>query len=199
MGTKSLDEAFRNLNGQLVSVERTTRSLTSKFENLSRGAELLKLGVLERVLENKRVSQARLLGLTAMMRDNRKLGIGLALAVGQSLLQRAVSKDNSGSLRAGISGFNDFAQGLGYSRWGVSLDKQFIVVPEDEIFSGRVWVTWESLRSALVELKQDTIGGEKLGNLDGVIAKLRQKKHILVHLFTPVVETSQSQWHPISN
>ena len=134
-----------------------------------------------------------------MRRDNSKLGIGLVLAIGQSLLRGAVSKDKSVALGAGISSFNDFAQGLGYSRWGVSLDKQFIVVPEDEIFSGRVWVTWESLRSALVELKQDTIGGEKLGNLDGVIAKLRQKKHILVHLFIPAAEPSQSHWRRVSD
>ena len=43
METKSIDEAFHNLNEQLMSVERTSRSLTAKLEDLSWEAEGLKL------------------------------------------------------------------------------------------------------------------------------------------------------------
>lgn len=198
MKTNSLDEAFRSLNEQLMSVERTSLSLTAKFEDLSREAEGLKLGVLERALENNRVSQAKQLGFTAMRRDHGKLGIGLALAVGQSLLQGAVSKDKSVALTAGISSLNGFAEGLGDSRWAVSLDRQFIVVPRDKVFSGRVWVTWESLQAAMKELKQRAIGGEELGDLDTIIDKLKHGWSKLVYLLIPVSEeTHLGRWRRV--
>ncbi len=197
--TTSLDEAFYNLNGQLMSVERTSRSLTAGFENLSRQTDLLKLEILERALENKRVSKSRLLGFTAMRRDSSKLGIGLALAVGQSLLQGAISKDNSVALGAGISSFNDFVQGLGDSRWAVSLDKQFIVIPEDKIVSGHVWVTWGSFHAAMEQLKQNVLGGDKLGDLGIVIDKLKHGRSKLVYLLIPVSEeTHLGPWRPVT-
>jgi hypothetical protein len=199
METISLDEALRDLNEQLVSLETSSRSLNAKFGGLFRDAESLKIGVLERALENKRVSHAKSLGFTAMKRDKGKLGLGLALAISQSFLHRTVTKDKSMALTAAVSGFNDFAQGLGNCRWAVSLDRQFIVVSQDKVFAGHIWVTWESLQNAFEELRQDTTRGEKLGNLDIIIAKLRKKKHKLVHIFIPVVETSQSQWHPVGN
>jgi hypothetical protein len=199
MEAESLDDVFRNLNEQLTSLESTTHRLITQFNKLSREVEALKVEILELILENKRASQARSLGFTAMKGDHRKLGLGIALAIGQSFLQAAVDKDSSSAIAAGISGFNHFSQGLGDSRWAVSLDSQFIIVPRDGIFAGHVWVTWESLQNALQELRQDTTRGEKLENLGVVIAKLRDKKHKLVRLLIPVVETSQSQWHPVRN
>lgn len=199
MKTKSLDDVFRNLNEQLMSVERTSRSLTAKFENLSREAEGLKLGVLECTLERKRVYQAGSKGFAAMKQDKKKLGIGLGLAVAQSLLKGAATKDKSAALAAGISGFSDFVQELGNSRWAVSLDRQFIVVPRDKVFSGRVWVTWESLQAAMEELRQKAIGGEKLGDLDTVIDKLKHGWSKLVYLLIPVSEeTRLGRWRRIN-
>lgn len=199
METNSLDEAFRSLNEQLMSVEITSHSLTAKFEDLSRETEGLKLGILERALENKRVLQAKQLGFTAMRRDHGKLGIGLGLAVAQSLLTGAATKDKSAALTAGISGFNDFVQGLGNSRWAVSLDRQFVVVPRDKVFSGRVWVTWESLQAAMEGLTQKALGGEDLGDLDTVIDKLKHGLSKLVYLLIPVSEeTHLGRWRRVN-
>jgi hypothetical protein len=199
MDNNSLDGAFRNFSKQLVLVERTVSVLSGKLRNLSREEEVLKLDVLERALENKKVSQARRIGLAAMKKDNKNLIIGLATALGESLLQGAISKGNSVALGAGISSFNDFMQGLGDSRWAVSLDKQFIVIPEDKIFSGHVWVTWGSFHSAMKQLKQNVLGGDKLGDLDIVIDKLKHGRSKLVYLLIPVSEeTHLGPWRPVT-
>jgi hypothetical protein len=193
MEQNSLGDVFASLGEQLVALESTTRNLTARFENLSRETEEMKLEILQLVLENRKASQSRSLGFAHMKSDHRKLGLGLALAVSQSLLQAAIHKDGSLAIAAGISGFNHFSQGLGDASWAVSSDTQFIVVPRDKVFPGHRWVTWESLQNALRELKQDTTRGEKLGNLDVVASKLEQNKNKLVYLFIPMDETSPNQ------
>ena len=199
METKHFDKASLILNEQLVSVRGTSRTLTAKFENLSREAEGLKVEILVRLLEEKRASQARRIGLATVKQDGKILGIGLGLAVAGSFLQGVADKNDLAALAAGISGFNNFLQGLGDSRWAVSLDKQFIVIPNNGVFAGRVWVTWESLHSAMQELKQNVLGGDKLGGLDIVIDKLNHGESKLVYLIVPLSpETHLGEWHRIN-
>lgn len=199
MEAKHFDKASLILNEQLVSVRGTSRTLTAKFENLSREAEGLKVEILARLLEEKRVSQARQIGLATVKQDGKILGIGLGLAVAGSFLQGVAGKNDSAALAAGISGFNSFLQGLGDSRWAVSLDKQFIVIPNNRVFAGRVWVTWESLHSAMQELKQKALSGEDLGGLDTVTDKLKHGWSKLVYFIVPPSpETRLGQWRRIN-
>lgn len=191
----SFDDAFRNLNRQLVSIEGITRGVISKFDDLVRETDLLKLEIIEHVLENKRMSQASQLGFAVMKQDKKKLIIGLASAIGGSLLQGVVTKDKSSALPAGISSFNGFLRGLGDSRWTVSLDKQFIIVPEDKVFAGRIWVTLESLQSTIKELRRKVLGGEKLGSLQSVIDELKQERSKLTYVFVPISAAPEDEAH----
>lgn len=194
-----LDGAFRNLSDQLVSLKEMPCNVTGTLDNFARQAELLKLKFLDRILEKKRVVQAKDLGFAAVKKDKNKLLLGIASALGQSVLQGVMSKDPSTALEAGISGFDGFLQGLGESKWVVSLDKQFIVVPKDEVFAGHTWVTWETLHSAMEELRQRALVGESLGNLDSIIDKLKHNHSGLMYVLGPIArvssETRFGPWH----
>lgn len=194
-----LGKTLAQMIQELLKVEEMAHNVSGRFENSCREVEFLKIEIIGRELERRRKSSARQLGFPSIAKDKAKLRIGLGVAVAGLVLGAAFTRDKSVALHTGISSFEGALEGFGKCQWAVSLDKYLVVIPRDKIFSGRVWVTWESLRSTLEELKQDTVAGEKLGNLDSVIAKLRQRKHSLVHLFIPVVETSESHWRRVSN
>lgn len=199
MSSDALGKTLAQMTQELLKVEDMAHDISGRFDVLCRQAEFLKVEILRQKLENRRKSCARQIGFSSIANDKKKLGIGLGVTVVGLVLGAAFTRNKSVALNTGISSFEGVLEGFGKSQWAVSLNKQLMVVPRDKIFSGRAWVTWESLQSTLEELKQDAAGGEKLENLDGIIAKLSQKKHILVRLFIPVVETSQSHWHRVSN
>jgi len=77
-----------------------------------------------------------------------------------------------------MSGFDGMVQGLGESKWCVLLGKKISVVPEETISPQVTWVTLASFYNTMEELKKRSLVGEKLGNLDDFISKLKTKPRL---------------------
>jgi hypothetical protein len=188
MENADFNKAVSALGREIVLMESRAHELSARFQTLCTQTELLKMDILQRGLANRTKSLARQAGLKSMTRDRKNLGIGLGAAAAGLVLGGMLTGDGLSTLTAGMSGFDGALRELGKSRWAVSLDKDLLGVPWDQIAPGRTWVTMESLLIALEELKERVRNGEQCGNLGSVIEKLKQGHSKLGHLL-PV-----SQW-----
>jgi len=125
------------------------------------------------------------------MRDGKRLGASLGAAAAGLIFGGIITRDKFAALHTGISAFDGALQGLGQTRWFVSLSKKIAVAPENSLSPEGIWVTWESLNKAMKGLKDKAVVGEKLGNLDNVIFKLKREK--LVYLGLPVAKPDSSK------
>ena len=158
---------------ELTSIESRARGISDRFEALQRQAEFLKMESLQRYLEERRKEVARSRGFTMLLKDKRKVRDSLLLAAGSLIAGGLISKDKLVALNAGMSGFDGAIQGLGETRWFVSLGKVVLVAAEDSLPSKRTWFTWGSVIVAIGELKKRALHGEQLGSLDNIIDNLR--------------------------
>ncbi len=173
----------------LSLIQSQAKMLSVKFEGRLRQAESLKIAAINHQLEKHRKSLARHRGITSIGRDGKRLYAGLGVAVAASLLAGIMTKDKFAAANAGLSGFDGVIQGLGETDWAVSLGRSLTIVPRGSITSERVWVTWDSLKAALVELEGGTLRGDKLGSIDNIISKLQMSKRLVrlnVLTFTPI-------------
>ncbi len=146
--------------------------------------EPLKIAVLRRQLEEQMKSLARSRGFASVVGDRKELGVSLGVAAAGFILGGAVAKDKSAAMRAGLSGFDGVLDGLGGTGWAVCLGNRLIVMPRDSVVFEGFWITWESLKTALADLEREASDGKQLGNIDGIISKLRGNRK-LVHLNLP--------------
>ena len=89
-----------------------------------------------------------------------------------------MTRDKFRALTAGMSGFDGMVQGFGESKWCVLLGKKISVVPERTISPQVTWITLASFYKTMEEFKESALVGEKLGNLDDVISKLKKKPRL---------------------
>jgi len=133
----------------------------------------LKIDILKHKLESRRQHLARGKGWTELKNDKTKLGISLGAAFTGFIISSASSNDGYRALNTGMKTFDVALQQCGRSEWAVSLDRSMLVVPRNHIYTGRSWVTWESLSEALEKLKQKTLAGMQLGNLEAIVSELK--------------------------
>jgi hypothetical protein len=185
-------EAITALTRNIALLERRAQEVSRQFESLCVQTEVLKIDILERAVVNHAKSAARQLGYRSMRSGGRNLGVGLLAAFGGLVLGAAAHRNGLFALSYGMSVLNGAAQELGQSRWAVSIDRDLVVVPEDRIVAGRTWATLGSLAPCLKELREGAQSGERCGNLDSVIEKLKRLRSKLVYL------SAVSRWVAVS-
>jgi hypothetical protein len=178
-------QTIADLKEELAFIESSSQQVGKHFEILQREAESLKIEFLKYSLEKQRKAAARQRGFALLIRDRKKIGAGLAVAVGGSILGGLMGKDNYAALNAGLSGFDGVLQGFGQTRWAVSLQKELVIVPYDAIPAKGAWVTLESLIAAIDALKTEALQGKQLGTLDNIIQTLQQSKGKLIYVALP--------------
>jgi len=173
MAGNGIEKTLIDFGQELTLIKSRAKEILNRFEVLQREAEFLKMESLERYLEEQRKGVARTRGFTVLFKDKRKVRDSLLVAAGSFILGGLISKDKFVALYAGMSGFDGVLQGLGETRWFVSLGKKILVAAEDSLPSKRTWFTWESLMAAIEELKQRASHGERLGSLGNIIDNLK--------------------------
>jgi len=178
-------QTIADLKKELACIESSSQGVGRRFEILQREAESLKIEFLKYSLEKQRKAVARQKGFGLLIRDRKKIGTGLAVTVGASILGGLIAKDKYAALNAGLSGFNGVLQGFGETRWAVSLQKELVIVPYNAIPAKGTWVTLESLIAAIDDLKTETSQGKRLGTLDNIIQRLQQSRGKLIYIALP--------------
>ena len=179
-------QTIAHLKEALASIESNSQRVGRHFEILQRVAESLKMEFLKYALEKQRKAVARQRGFALLIRDRKKMGTGLAVAVGGSILGGLLAKDKYAALNAGLSGFNGVLQGIGETRWAVSLQKKLVIVPCNAIPAKGTWVTFESLINAIDDLKTEALQGKQLGTLDNFIQRIQQSRRKLIYIVLPI-------------
>lgn len=176
-------QTVANVKEELALMETSARGVGKRSQALQREAEYLKIEFLKHSLEEQIKAAARSRGMGLIARDNRKIGIGLATVIGGVIFGGLASKNEYIALNSGLSGLEGMLQELGKAAWAVSLGKELIIAPRDALPSKAAWVTFESLMTAIEDMKGEALQGKLLGNLDEVIQRLKQSPklvHILV-------------------
>ena len=179
MSRNDWEQTLDELKQDIAAIKGRAGALSMKFEEVLRQAELLKVAFLNHILEEQIMSVARTRGYTSIMRDKKRLGASLGAAAAGLILGGIITKDKFAAASAGLSSFDAVLQGFGETACAVSLGKDLRVIPIDNVTSGKTWVTWESLKTALACLESEASQGVKLGNLDSIIVRLRKRKEII--------------------
>jgi hypothetical protein len=174
-----------DLKRELARIENSSCGMSSRLEILQREAESLKTEFLAYALEKQRKALASQRGLGLLIRDRKKIRTSLAVAAGGLILGGLIAKDKHAALNAGLSGFNGVLQGFGETKWVVSLRKELVTIPYNDITAKGVWVTFESLIVAIHDLKTEALKGKLLGTFDNIIQILQQSRGKLIYIAPP--------------
>ena len=183
MGGKTLND----LRKELTSIQNKAKTVSIRFEELRKEAESFKITVLTHQLEERRGSLARSRGFRSIARDGNSLGASVGLVASGFILAGIITKDKLTALNAALSSFDGVVKGFGETSWAVCLGRNLAIVPRGNITAEGLWVTWKSLKAALVELEREASSGGQLGSLDDIITKL-QKSRELVRLEVSAVK-----------
>ena len=191
MSREKRDRILTDLKQELTSIEGRAKEVSKQLESLQREVEPLKVDYLQHYLDKRRKEIARGRGFASFIRDKKMMRNSLLVAAGSLILGGLITRDKFTALHTGLSAFDGALQALGEARWFVSLSKKIAVAPENSLSPEGIWVTWESLNRAMKGLKDKAVVGEKLGNLDNVIFKLKREK--LVYFGLPVAKPDSSK------
>jgi len=183
LGGKTLND----LRKELTSIQNKAKTVSIRFEELRKEAESFKITVLTHQLEERRGSLARSRGFRSIARDGNSLGASVGLVASGFILAGIITKDKLTALNAALSSFDGVVKGFGETSWAVCLGRNLAIVPRGNITAEGLWVTWKSLKAALVELEREASSGGQLGSLDDIITKL-QKSRELVRLEVSAVK-----------
>ena len=150
-----------------------------KFKELCRQTESFKVTFLTYRLEQERRSIARTRGYTSIMRYGKGLRASLGAGVAGLIVGGIMSRDKLVAVNAGLSSFDAVLRELGDTAWAASLGKDLKVLPRDNVTSGKTWVTWDSLKSALAQLEREASQGVELGSLDSIISRLQGRGELV--------------------
>jgi hypothetical protein len=179
MSTEDWEQTMNDLRQEIASIKERARMFCMKLGEVGKQAGSFKVAFLNHRLEEQRRSLARTRGYTSIMRDRKRLGASLGAAAVGLILAGIISKDELTAINAGLSSFDATLRGLGETAWAVSLGKELTVLPKDNITSGKIWVTWESLKSALAQLEREASQGAGLGTLDSIISRLQTRSELV--------------------
>ena len=174
------------LKKELGSIESSSRGVSKRFENLQRQAELLKIESLEYSLEKQRRALVRQRGFALLIKDTKKIRTSLAVTAAVSIFGGLITRNKYATLDAGLSCFNGALQRFGETRWAVSLEKELVIVPDDAIPAKGLWVTFDSLITAIDDFKTEALQGKELGTLDTIIQSFQRSKGKLIYIAYPI-------------
>jgi len=178
----SWEETVIHLKRELSSTRDVALATTRNIDVLRKEMESLKIDIIKNCLEEQRRSGARQRGLPLLAKDKQTVQIGLAVGIGSAIFGGLLNKDPFSALSAGLAGFDGLVRGLGETKWYVSLTNKITVAPKEKLSPQVNWVTWESIAVALENLKRKARGGERLGDFDSVLTKLREEKFVYLRL-----------------
>ncbi len=179
MSKSDWEETLNDFKEEIASIKSVAEVFSMKFERIRRQAESFKIAFLNHRLEEQRRSVARTRGYTSIMRDRKRLGASLGLAAVGLIAAAIITRDKFTAINTGLSSFDATLRGLGEATWAVSLGKDLTVLPRDNITVGKIWVTWESLKSALAQLEREALQGAGLGTLDSIISALERRRELV--------------------
>ena len=193
MSKSDYQQAVAEFKEELASMETIAKGVSTRLEVLVREAESSKIAFLQHLLEVKIRSETRRRGMVWLIKDKKRLSNSVLISVSDFVLQGFITQDKFAALHTGLSSFNSELQGLGHANWAVSLGKRISIAPIEEVTSEGQWLTWESLKTAMGELRNRALSGETLGDLDSVISKLKQESRVLVFVVSPIANLSASK------
>ncbi len=169
------EENLSNLKNELGSVREQASALIKDIESLMREMEWIKPAYVLKRLGYQREVIERMRGFGVVWHYEQVRRLSWLIGLGSAAIGGLVSRDPVMALNAGMSGFDGLIRGLGGTRWYVSLDERLLVVSEDEAKPRMNCAPWESVTLELEELKKKALTGEKIGNLDSIVEKLREE------------------------
>ena len=175
MSKHTLDRTVKHLKQELDLTTVKAEEIKNRFEALCRETESIKIDVLRNYVEEQKKSVARNIGMSYLIKDRKRVRDSLLMAAGSFIFAVLVTRDKFGALAAGMSGFDGMVQGLGESKWCVLLGKKISVVPEQKIPPKVTYIPLASFYKTMEELKKKALTGKKLGSLDDIITKLKEK------------------------
>ena len=178
MSKYTLGEILEHLRQGLNLTAVKATEINSRFEALCRETESIKVDALQNYLEEQKESVARDIGISSLIKDRKRVRDSLLVAAGGFILGGLLTRDKFEAVSAAMSGFDSMVQGFGESKWCVLLGKKISVVPEETISPQVTWITLASFYKTMEEFKESALAGEKLGNLDDVISKLKKKPRL---------------------
>ena len=190
MSKSDYQQAVAELKEELALIETKAKGVSTRVEALAREAESSKIVFLQHFLEVKMRSEARRRGMVWLIKDKKRLSNSVLISVSDFVLQGFITQDKFVALHTGLSSFNSELQELGHANWAVSLGKRISVAPIEEVTSEGEWITWESLKTAMAELRKRALSGKVMGDLDSVISELKQEGRVLVFVVSPVANLS---------
>ncbi len=170
------------LRQEITQIRSRARMSSGKFQELQRQAECCKIQFLTYEIDTRCKSLARNRGAASITQNGKGLPLALGITAAAAILGGRGGKDRHAAFNMGISGFNGALQGLGKADWAVCLGRQLAVVPRDNITSGQIWFTCESVRVALNELEQRAQNGARLRDLDAVIFEVKGSKKLVAYI-----------------
>ena len=178
MSKYTLDGILEHLSQELNLTTVKATEINVRFEALCRETESIKVDALQNYLEEQKISVSRDIGISSLIKDRKRVRDSLLVAAGGFILGGLLTRDKFEAVSAAMSGFDGMVQGFGESKWCVLLGKKISVVPEETISPQVTWITLASFYKTMEEFKESTLAGEKLGNLDDVISKLKKKPRL---------------------
>jgi hypothetical protein len=168
------EQALARIRQETTLIETRAKSASFQLQNLTRETESSKVELLQKLFEDKIKSETRRRGAASIIRDGNRLRTSILWTAGSFIVGGLVTRDEKFALDSALAGFNGALQGFGRSRWFVQLGERIVVTATEFVPSEEKWIAWETLKSAMVELRKKVLAEDALGNLDDVLHKLQQ-------------------------
>lgn len=187
-------QTLPEMRQELTLIESRAKKVSLQLQALVREMESSKVELLQKLLEQKIKSEARLRGAVLVRKDTRLLQSSILVTAGGFILGGFLTKDGWGALNFGLAGLDGALQGSGRAKWVVLLGKSIVVAASESNPLEGKWLAWDSLKLAMDELRNKAQLGEALGTLDDVLSRLEQKGE---RRFIPVIVV-RGQLKPIT-
>ena len=178
MSASEWGQVAEELREKMVSIEIRASNVSARLTGACRTLECLKVDVLEARLEEDRRRAAIGQGFRVLKQNQLKRNITLASAAAGAIIGGILDKSIDSAWNTGLVAAHSAIKKSGETAWAVSLDRDMMVVPRDQITAERFWVTWESLKEAMGRLREKALDGKKLGNLAAIVSELRQDRQV---------------------
>jgi hypothetical protein len=173
--TSPWEENLSKLKHELGSIREQASAVIEDIESLIREMEWFKPAYVLKRLEYQREVIARMRGFGIVWHDEQARRLSWLVGLSSAAIGGLISRDPVVALNAGMSGFDGLVRGLGGTRWYVSLGERLLVASEEGAKPRMNWAPWESVTLTLEELKKKALTGEKIGSLNNIVEKLREK------------------------
>ena len=173
------DKKVNDFRQEVADIRRRAGLSSGNFYYLKRQADYCKLLFLAYQLEVKRRSLVYNRGVNSVLNNGKKLQAALGFTLAASIVTRIISKDSNTATTAGVSVFDGALRGIGEVDWAVCLDRPLTIMPLNNITTGRVWFTWDSVITAINELARMPQTMAHIRTLDEILLAIRNSQKLV--------------------